>query len=69
MKITRILLVMAAGTVLASFASIFSKSKILLTNDNVNEPVNITTDKTHYENVFLPAKVKIKKDTARPASW
>ena len=61
MKITRILLVMAAGTILASCASIFSKSKILLTNDNVNEPVNITTDKAHYENVFLPAKVKIKK--------
>ena len=61
MKITRILLVMAAGTVLVSCASIFSKSKILLTNDSVNEPVNITTDKAHYENVFLPAKVKIKK--------
>lgn len=47
----------------SSCATVFNgtKAKILLTNDNVTEPVNITADNKQYNNVTLPYRVKVKR--------
>ncbi|MBR1962744.1 MAG: hypothetical protein IKA26_07335 [Alistipes sp.] len=48
---------------LSSCASIFcgSKAKILLSDTQQHQPVNITTDCKHYRSVMLPKVVKIKR--------
>ena len=47
---------------LSSCATIFSgvKAKITLKDPQQKQPVDITTDVKHYDNVTLPYKVKIK---------
>lgn len=59
----RIVSLCASMFLLASCATIFSgvKAKVWLTNDRVKEPVNITADNKHYENVLLPYKVKVRR--------
>ena len=48
---------------LSSCASIFcgSKAKIVLNDPQQHQPVNITTDCRHYQNVMLPKVVKVKR--------
>ncbi|MEE0921263.1 MAG: caspase family protein [Paludibacteraceae bacterium] len=48
---------------LPSCASIFcgTKAKVTLSNSKIKQPVDITTDVAHYEQVTLPYKVKVKR--------
>ena len=49
--------------VLSSCATIFngSKARVVLADDNVTDPVDLTIDGAKYPNVLLPARVKIKR--------
>ena len=46
-----------------SCATIFcgSRAKITLTDDKMKEPVNLTIDGQMFDNVYLPAKIKVKR--------
>ena len=48
---------------LSSCASIFcgTKAKVTLSNSKIEQPVDITTDVAHYEQVTLPYTVKVKR--------
>ena len=48
---------------LSSCASIFcgTKAKVTLSNSKIEQPVDITTDVAHYEQVTLPYKVKVRR--------
>ena len=62
-QILELCILLCAIVTISSCATIFngSKARVVLTDDNVTEPVNLTIDGRRYDDVLLPARVKVKR--------